>query len=110
VGIWTTFAVTTETVRHGPNSQFSLHPAGATDNAELSLAGAEFNQITALPSHLVIWVQYNSQVVLHVDQGVWKMSGEHPELDSLQAAYRNAVEAWSASIRREEQLPSAADH
>jgi hypothetical protein len=34
------------------------------------------------------------------------MSSEHPELDELQAAYKNAVEAWIASIRREEALAS----
>jgi hypothetical protein len=34
------------------------------------------------------------------------MSDEHPELDGLQAAYRNAVEAWIASIRKEEALAS----
>jgi dsRNA-specific ribonuclease len=27
------------------------------------------------------------------------MSGEHPELDALQAAYKDAVEAWIAAIR-----------
>lgn len=32
------------------------------------------------------------------------------ELDSQQIAYKNAVEAWIASIRREEALASAADH
>jgi hypothetical protein len=32
------------------------------------------------------------------------MSGEHPELDELQAAYRSAVEAWIAAIRKEEAL------
>ncbi|MGB9117929.1 hypothetical protein [Bradyrhizobium sp.] len=34
------------------------------------------------------------------------MSGEHPELDELQAAYREAVEQWVASIRKEEALAS----
>jgi hypothetical protein len=34
------------------------------------------------------------------------MSGEHSELDELQAAYRDAVEAWISSIRREEALAS----
>lgn len=34
------------------------------------------------------------------------MSGEHPDLDELQAAYKNAVEAWIASIRKEEALAS----
>jgi len=34
------------------------------------------------------------------------MSGEHPELDELQAAYKNAVEAWIAAIRKEEALAS----
>jgi hypothetical protein len=38
------------------------------------------------------------------------MSSEHPELDGLQAVYKSAVEAWIASIRREEALASAADH
>jgi hypothetical protein len=38
------------------------------------------------------------------------MSGEHPELDDLRAAYKDAVETWIASIRREEALASAADH
>jgi hypothetical protein len=31
-------------------------------------------------------------------------------LGDLQATYKNAVEAWIASIRREETLASAADH
>jgi len=35
------------------------------------------------------------------------MSGEHPELDDLQAAYQAAVEAWILSIRKEEALASA---
>jgi hypothetical protein len=35
-----------------------------------------------------------------------KMSNEHPELDELQAAYRKAVEAWIAAIRKEEALAS----
>ena len=34
------------------------------------------------------------------------MSSEHPELDELQAAYKNAVEAWITSIRKEEALAS----
>ena len=34
------------------------------------------------------------------------MSDEDPELDELQAAYKNAVEAWIASIRTEEALAS----
>ena len=34
------------------------------------------------------------------------MSSEYPELDELQAAYKNAVEAWIASIRKEEALAS----
>jgi hypothetical protein len=34
------------------------------------------------------------------------MSAEHPELDELQAAYKGAVEAWIASIRKEEALAS----
>jgi hypothetical protein len=34
------------------------------------------------------------------------MSGEYPELDALQADYRNAVEAWIAAIRKEEALAS----
>ncbi|SHK23654.1 hypothetical protein SAMN05444159_2785 [Bradyrhizobium lablabi] len=34
------------------------------------------------------------------------MSSEHPELDELQAAYKNAVEAWISSIRKEEALAS----
>lgn len=38
------------------------------------------------------------------------MSGEHSELDDLQAAYKSAVETWIASIRREEEFASAADH
>jgi hypothetical protein len=32
------------------------------------------------------------------------MSDDHPELDELQAAYKNAVEAWIAAIRKEEAL------
>ena len=31
---------------------------------------------------------------------------EHPELDELQVDYKNAVEAWIASIRKEEELAS----
>jgi hypothetical protein len=34
------------------------------------------------------------------------MSGEHPELDELQATYREAVEQWIAAIRKEEALAS----
>jgi energy-converting hydrogenase A subunit M len=37
------------------------------------------------------------------------MSSEHPELDELQAAYKNAVEAWIVSIRKEEAL-ACVDH
>jgi hypothetical protein len=33
---------------------------------------------------------------------------EHPELDELQAAYKSAVEAWIAAIRKEEALASVA--
>lgn len=32
---------------------------------------------------------------------------EHPELDELQVNYKNAVEAWIAAIRKEEELVSA---
>ncbi len=35
------------------------------------------------------------------------MSGEHPELDELQAAYKDAVEAWISAIRKEEALALA---
>jgi hypothetical protein len=35
-----------------------------------------------------------------------EMSGDDPELDELQAAYKNAVEAWIAAIRKEEALAS----
>ena len=31
---------------------------------------------------------------------------EHPDLDELQLAYKNAVEAWIAAIRKEEELAS----
>ena len=34
------------------------------------------------------------------------MSGEHAELDEMQSAYKNAVEAWIAAIRNEEALAS----
>ena len=34
------------------------------------------------------------------------MSGEHPELDELQAAYKDVVEAWISTIRKEEALAS----
>jgi hypothetical protein len=34
------------------------------------------------------------------------MSSEHPELDALQAAYKDAVEAWIVAIRKEEALAS----
>jgi hypothetical protein len=37
----------------------------------------------------------------------FEMSGEHPELDDLQATYKEAVEAWISSIRKEEGLASA---
>jgi len=37
----------------------------------------------------------------------FEMSGEHPELDDLQATYKEAVEAWISSIRNEEGLASA---
>jgi len=33
---------------------------------------------------------------------------EHPELDELQAAYKDAVEAWIVAIRKEEALASVA--
>jgi hypothetical protein len=31
---------------------------------------------------------------------------DHPELDTLQAAYKDAVESWIAAIRKEEALAS----
>ena len=34
------------------------------------------------------------------------MSAEHPELDELQTAYKDAVEAWISAIRKEEALAS----
>ena len=34
------------------------------------------------------------------------MSGEHPELDELQIAYKRAVDEWIAAIRKEEALAS----
>jgi dsRNA-specific ribonuclease len=34
------------------------------------------------------------------------MSGEYPELDEMQAVYKNAVEAWIGAIRKEEALAS----
>jgi hypothetical protein len=34
------------------------------------------------------------------------MSSEHPELDALQSAYKEAVEVWISSIRKEEALAS----
>jgi hypothetical protein len=34
------------------------------------------------------------------------MTEQYPELDSLQAAYKDAVEAWIAAIRKEEALAS----
>ncbi len=34
------------------------------------------------------------------------MSGEHPELDQLQASYKEAVDVWISSIRKEEALAS----
>ena len=34
------------------------------------------------------------------------MSAEHPELDELQSAYKDAVEAWISAIRKEEALAS----
>jgi hypothetical protein len=35
-----------------------------------------------------------------------EMGREHPELDELQNAYKAAVEAWIAAIRKEEALAS----
>ena len=35
------------------------------------------------------------------------MSGDDQDLDELQAAYKAAVEAWIAAIRKEEALASA---
>jgi hypothetical protein len=34
------------------------------------------------------------------------MPGEHPKLNELQSAYKSAVEAWIAAIRKEEALAS----
>jgi len=34
------------------------------------------------------------------------MSAEHPELDELQKAYKDAVEEWITAIRKEEALAS----
>jgi hypothetical protein len=34
------------------------------------------------------------------------MGDKHPELDELQSEYKNAVEAWISSIRKEEALAS----
>ena len=34
------------------------------------------------------------------------MDRKHPELDTMQATYKDAVEAWIAAIRREEALAS----
>jgi hypothetical protein len=31
---------------------------------------------------------------------------EHPDLDELRSAYKDAVEAWIAAIRKEEELAS----
>jgi hypothetical protein len=36
----------------------------------------------------------------------FEMSGEHPELDELQSAYKSAVDIWISSIRKEEALAS----
>ena len=38
------------------------------------------------------------------------MPVEITELDQMQAAYKAAVDAWVAAIRREEALASVADH
>ena len=38
------------------------------------------------------------------------MDSEYPELDALQAAYKDAVEAWIPAIRKEEALVSATPH
>jgi GTP1/Obg family GTP-binding protein len=35
-----------------------------------------------------------------------QVSDEYPELDELQASYRNAVDAWIVAIRKEEALAS----
>jgi hypothetical protein len=37
------------------------------------------------------------------------MPAEMTELDQMQAAYKSAVDAWVAAIRREEALASVAD-
>ena len=34
------------------------------------------------------------------------MQSKHPELDRMQATYKDTVEAWIAAIRREEELAS----
>jgi hypothetical protein len=38
------------------------------------------------------------------------MDSEYPELDELQAAYKDTVEAWISAIRKEETLVSATPH
>jgi hypothetical protein len=38
------------------------------------------------------------------------MMSEHPELDELQTAYKNAVEAWIAAIRKEEEALASVAH
>jgi len=35
------------------------------------------------------------------------MESEHPELDQMQQAYKQAVDEWVTAIRREEELASA---
>jgi GTP1/Obg family GTP-binding protein len=39
-------------------------------------------------------------------RGSDRVAEDHPELDELQAIYRNAVDAWIAAIRKEEALAS----
>ena len=54
---------------------------------------------------LFIRILYNAGYRTRFWSGV-DMSDEHPELDKLQAAYKDTVEAWIRAIRKEEALAS----
>jgi hypothetical protein len=57
----------------------------------------------------VVICSFALSITMVIEINLWsgvEMSDEHPELDELQAAYKNTVEAWIAAIRKEEALAS----
>jgi hypothetical protein len=57
----------------------------------------------------VVICSFALSITLVIEINLWsgvEMSGEHAELDELQAAYKNLVEVWIAAIRKEEALAS----